>query len=131
MTEPDWYEVADGNVLMQGDILPNFPVAVVAELPIPIPDGYSPPVDIHFCDVVVMTQSCDLAHEKVADILLAQIYKWPEYVRANPTNTMLRSEAFRNSLVAGNSPNHSCCTNATKLPLCLGLSSIFVDCLLL
>lgn len=105
MAEPDWYEIAADDALLQGDLLPGFPVAVVTELPLPIPEDYQPLVDVHLCDVVVMTQSCDLAHAKVEDILLARMHKWPDYIRANPGNTNLRSEDFRKSLVAGNVPN--------------------------
>lgn len=65
-----WYDVVEGAELEQGDLLLSCQVIVPAPelfLPFP-PDGI--PVRVDTFDVVVMTQSCDLANDKVEDVIL-------------------------------------------------------------
>jgi hypothetical protein len=62
-----WYDVVEGYVLEQGDILLACRVPV---LPPAIPDGNEIPAKLVVFDVVVMTQSCDLQQEKVQDVII-------------------------------------------------------------
>ncbi len=65
-----WYEVVQGEELEQGDLLMGCPIINPAsDLTFPLPDDYLP-VQIEEYDVVVMTQSCDLANEKVTDVIV-------------------------------------------------------------
>jgi hypothetical protein len=107
MPDADWYQVVQGDSVYQGDLLMNCPVGTVAELPQPIPKDFQPAVDVRVFDLIVMTQSCDLVNDKVEDVLLAQIIAWPEVVRLNATNQLIRSTSFRKSLVEGNVPGMS------------------------
>ncbi len=65
-----WYEVVNGSLLQQGDLLPDCPVVL------PSPDIGFPlrksdvPADLITFDVVVMSQSCDLANDKVHDVIV-------------------------------------------------------------
>jgi hypothetical protein len=68
--EYPWYEVVEGDHLEQGDLLRACPVLVpVSILPFPLAD-HSITADLRTFDVVVMTQSCDLANDKTEDIIL-------------------------------------------------------------
>jgi hypothetical protein len=108
MPDTDWYQIVQGSSVFQGDLLMNCPVGTVAELPLPIPDDYQPPVEVRFLDLVVMTQSCDLLNDKVEDVLLAQVIDWAEAVRADAgTNPSIKGKDFRKALIAGNVPGMS------------------------
>jgi hypothetical protein len=107
MNEPDWYEVRNGDVVRQGDILFGFPVAVVPELPWPIPPDHKPAVDLETYDLVVMTQSCDLENDKVEEVLFAQVLNWQKVVEPTPKDSIFRSTKFRTVLVEGNAPGLS------------------------
>ena len=61
---PSWYEIVEGPDLEQGDILPRFPLTIVdAELPASesVQTGPEPVVNILIVDVIVLSQSCDIA----------------------------------------------------------------------
>lgn len=65
-----WYEVVEGGALEQGDILFRCPVFVPVLPTFPLPEGEGPLIDIQYFDVLVMTQSCDLANGKIPDVIL-------------------------------------------------------------
>jgi hypothetical protein len=65
-----WYEIVEGEGLEQGDLLRQCPVILPAsDLSFPLPDE-TMPADVLTFDVVVMTQSCDLANDKISDVIL-------------------------------------------------------------
>jgi len=110
MSNHDWYELAEDESLLQGDILRDCPVvAVSGSLPWPL--GAAPDIEVEakIFDLVVMTQSCDLENEKVEDVLLAQLVAWADVVRAEAErgNETVRSRKFRTLLIAGNVPGLS------------------------
>ncbi len=113
MPEPDWYDVANEDVIHQGDILSSFPVPVVAELPWPIPDGHKPAVDLLYYDLVVMTQSCDLVNDKVDEVLFAQVIVWEKVLA---TGDHFKKKEFRSSLVNGNVPPLSLLAKREEAP---------------
>src|SRR2546430_16400287 len=107
---PDWYEVTQGSELLQGDLLRNCPIPRVRGLEQwPLRAGQPLEVDIDQEDVVIVSQSCDLANDKIQDVVLAQVLDWSvacrELVRQG--NTFARSRNFRRALVAGNIPSLS------------------------
>jgi len=61
---PSWYEIVEGPDLEQGDILPRFPLTIV-EAQLPTSEGAQvapePLVHVLIVDVVVLSQSCDIA----------------------------------------------------------------------
>ncbi len=68
MAESSSYEKVTGTNLIQGDVLEKFPVYV------PIIDGYSLKYDIKIYNTIVLTQSCDLAHDgKCESVILCGI----------------------------------------------------------
>jgi hypothetical protein len=110
MNDSDWYEITQGPLLRQGDILFGCPVfTATPNWTWPIPEGA--PLDIDFLDldVVVLTQSCDLENDKVEDALLAQVIAWPEAVATamRTGKTHIKSREFRKKLVEGDVPGLS------------------------
>lgn len=70
MSNQDWYDVTEGDSLLQGDILRNCPVfAVSASLSWPLEAAADIDIVAKVFDLVVMTQSCDRENDKVEDIL--------------------------------------------------------------
>lgn len=64
--DPDWYEVVQGGELMQGDLLRECPVARVRGFEQwPMPVGQPVEVEVYLEDLVVLSQSCDLANDKI------------------------------------------------------------------
>ena len=107
---PDWYEATQGGELLQGDLLRNCPIPRVRGLEHwPLREGQPLEVDIDQEDVVIVSQSCDLANDKIQDVVLVQVLDWSvacrELVRQG--NTFARSRNFRRALVAGNIPSLS------------------------
>ena len=74
---PDWYEVTRGSELLQGDLLHNCPIPRVRGLEHwPLRAGQPLEVDIDQEDVIILSQSCDLANDKIQDVVLAQVLDW-------------------------------------------------------
>lgn len=110
MSDSDWYEVAQGSSLFQGDILKQCPVFVVeGELTLPLREDADIGVRVKIIDLVVLTQSCDLENDKVEDILLAQLLTWTDVVSIEVArgNGTVKGKDFRKALVAGNVPGLS------------------------
>jgi hypothetical protein len=80
-----WYNlVQSGGELEQGDLLFGCPVVSPApEMVFPIPQGTIPAVS-DILDVVVMSQSCDLVNDKIADVLLCAHWDLDKAAGADP-----------------------------------------------
>lgn len=71
-----WYEVvASGAQLTQGDLIPDCPLVAWRAAPIKLEganetEALRGSIDVIRADVVVMTQACDLEHNKVRDVIL-------------------------------------------------------------
>ncbi|MBI4613869.1 MAG: hypothetical protein HY720_09690 [Planctomycetes bacterium] len=79
-----WYEVVEGESLEQGDIFIRCPV-VVPEEPFASSAGPEPMrADVSFYDVVILTQSCDLAEDRVSDVILCPNWDLAEAGRMDP-----------------------------------------------
>ena len=84
----DWYGVVDGPILEQGDLLPGCPILLPdADLS---PDEFTSALDagetpgwVEFADVVVMSQTCDLAHGKIASVMLCCYHGLDELAAIN------------------------------------------------
>lgn len=84
----DWYELVAGDQLMQGDIIENCPVfRPPTNLPWPLPtesDEFG--FDGGALDVIIKTQSCDLAPGQKSDmmlVILCPIWKLSEASQVN------------------------------------------------
>ncbi len=108
--DADWYEVVQGSELMQGDLLQACPVTRVRGFEQwPVPAGQPVEVEVYLEDLVILSQSCDLANDKIQDVILAQVLDWQvaceELVKQG--NLLARSKQFRRALIAGNIPSLS------------------------
>jgi hypothetical protein len=77
-----WYEPADSNDLFQGDFIQKCPLTVIKTLQKLEPNEaeaegveYKATSEIKKYDVIVMSQSCDIAHEKLKYVLVCPY--WP------------------------------------------------------
>jgi len=82
---PSWYEAVEGPDLEQGDILPRCPV-LVAEAEAPTPEMLATasrlPAKIDVFDIIVLSQSCDIAIQqdgsrKVDQVVLCPVWELP------------------------------------------------------
>jgi len=107
MSHDGWYEVVEGPDLLQGDLLDACPLPRFSvELPCPLGADPDLRLRVETFHLVVMSQSCDLVNDKVAEVLLARRMAWSEVVRAEGGhNPVLRSAKFRKALVDGNIPS--------------------------
>jgi hypothetical protein len=88
-----WYEVVNGADLEQGDLLFNCPVLVAAsDVPFPIPTD-DVPGTVLALDVIILTQSCDLAQNKISEVILCPHSDLADASRINPA--LSRTEAPR------------------------------------
>lgn len=101
-----WYEVVAGDALSQGDLLLGFPIYRITSRA--TEEGEQVDVVEEQHDVIVLTQSCDLANGKVNEILVAAVLSYEEIVaRDGEQNPRLKSKAFRKAAVEGNLPPYS------------------------
>jgi len=93
-----WYEIAVGRELHQGDILFECPTIV------PIFSGPRPAdldAEVRICDLVVITQTCDLVQSKVPSVLFCSLFRIRDAVEQVEA---LRSWEIRKGLPAGRIP---------------------------
>jgi hypothetical protein len=105
-----WYgraEVVDTNdsFLMQGDLVPKCPLIIPCE-------EYSDSrvdfqIDIDEYDVVILTQSCDLAQRNVTNVLVAPYYPLSDvFARSKDTSTEKRRATFFDKVKQGVMPGY-------------------------
>ena len=112
-------EVVRDSELMQGDLLNACPVTKVRGFEQwPVPAGHPVEVEVYLEDLVILSQSCDLANDKIQDVILAQVLDWQvacaELVKQG--NLFARSKQFRRALIAGNVPSLSLLHKRDGLP---------------
>jgi hypothetical protein len=99
-----WYEVVNGADLEQGDLLFNCPVLVAAsDVPFPIPTD-DVPGTVLALDVIILTQSCDLAQNKISEVILCPHSDLADASRINPA--LSRTEAPR-QIINGYRPRYT------------------------
>ena len=80
MEEYPWYAIVDGKeTLLQGDFINSCPVVIP---PMAIKPG-KVPADVIEYDVVVMSQSCDLAQRKIDLVLVCPLWSLKEFEEEN------------------------------------------------
>lgn len=90
-----WYEIVSGRTLEQGDLLPN----IRTERVVVDPDaqgGYR--IKVGLGSYIVISQTCDLEHDKVQEVLLAN---FQDYQNLAHENEAARRTAFRDALIQG------------------------------
>lgn len=105
MAEGDWFVAVAGGDLMQGDVLTDFPAPVVRS--VEFEDGRPRlEAEIEIVDVAIMTQSCDLEHDKTERVLLCRVAAWEDLVREELSrgNQLVVSSQFIDKLIAGALP---------------------------
>lgn len=99
---PDWYEVVAGSTLTQGDRLPGLPVFRVVASP---EHAENLDVDELELDAIIISQSCDLEHDKVQDVLVAHVLSYQELVDSERArNQSVASTKFREAAISGSLP---------------------------
>jgi hypothetical protein len=102
-----WYEVVEGEKLEQGDLLRACPVVVPA-----LPNGLIEPdvmisAEVLTYDVLVMTQSCDLANNKTTEVILCPHWDLkaagqidPLLAFKNSQRAILKGQHYRYTMLA-------------------------------
>lgn len=100
MRDYPWYDIVDADeALMQGDLISSCPVIVPSSS---IGVGRISAEVIEY-DVIVMSQSCDLAHRKLDNVLVSPI--WP-ISEMGSENDLFLSRKGKESLRQGNLPGY-------------------------
>ena len=85
----DWYELVKGDDLMQGDLIDDCPVFRPPEnIDWPIKEGEAVDMPWESQNVIVMSQSCDIAKNQKSDMRLAtlcQVWKFSEVEKSYPS----------------------------------------------
>jgi hypothetical protein len=94
--EFDWYELCpeDNNSLEQGDLILECPIVIP---PGPIEEGDSIEIDVKEINSIVLTQSCDLANDKIEIVLVCQYYPllyWLDSLPAEQQGKKARKKAI-------------------------------------
>ncbi len=102
----DWYEVVSGGrELLQGDLLSECPTIQADDnMPYPLP-GDEIPAKRGDSDIVILTQSCDLANDKVTMVLCCPHFDVDTARRAEPSlasnlKDIKKERFFRYALLA-------------------------------
>ena len=89
----------NGSELAQGDLLPECAVAMVGADFAPTLGELTIVAEVR--DLIVITQSCDLANSKARFAALCPIHRLDDFERANPDFTKSRWELVRKGRVEG------------------------------
>ncbi len=108
MDDTCWYEIVTGDTLFQGNFLLACPSRLERDWPWPLPpDALA--MQWVTTDLVVLTQSCNLQHSRIAEVFLAQVASWSTVVKEESArgNSTVLSREFRKKLIEGNIPGLS------------------------
>jgi hypothetical protein len=104
----DWYELVEGDELMQGDIIEGCPIfRPPKDLPWPLPEGdVNADFDAGNVDVVILSQSCDIVKDQKGDVwqvILCPVWSLSKAADANP---YLKGTGGKNACLRGNMPGY-------------------------
>jgi hypothetical protein len=101
-TDFRWYEIVDGgDPILQGDFISNCPVVV------PVPDlkkDSEVRTEVQEFDVVIMSQSCDLAQGKIDLVQVCPVWSLTEFCERG--DNFFKSRQGKNELRKGNTPGY-------------------------
>ena len=77
-----WYnELNSSNEIEQGDMIPNCPIVIP---PSKIREGDEPEIEIQLIDSIILSQSCDLANNKIQIVLVCPYFSLKTFVENLP-----------------------------------------------
>lgn len=101
MSAYPWYEISSGEVLSQGDFFYSCPV-VIPSTDAPMDNGQYVIASVVEYDVVVMSQSCDLAYKKVDLVLVCPFWNFTVFRTSQPYyNCIKGKEALKQGYAPG------------------------------
>ena len=100
MQEYPWYELIEDKQLVQGDILLSCPLI---SPPSTISPGKNVTADVCEYNVIVMSQSCDLAQGKIQLVLVCPIWEMTDFVKINES---YKNDKMKETLRRGNLPGY-------------------------
>jgi len=120
-----WYETVNGDEIRQGDILNSFPVFlpdITAEIIPTILAGEEPeaPVRTQLINAVIVTQSCDLANEKVDSVIVCPIWKI-EDIKQKITGNEKEKKKRLEDIRQGKEPSFHMLDSSTEPPADLSI----------
>lgn len=111
-----WYEIVEGEMLEQGDILPAFPLLLPAsDLAYPF-EAEEVRLTQRFYDVIVLSQSCDLANDKISEVILCPHWDLEQISQLDPS---LAGKGGREAIIKGNRPRYTmlAASDITAMPM--------------
>lgn len=118
-----WYETVRDDSIEQGDILRGFEVLIPRNPP--GSDTNEIPIDLEAYDVIVMTQTCDIAHGKVRSLLLCPWWDlWRFIDQANASGQTQWGSDQREALRRGNLPGYHLLNEASQDGIEIGLGIV-------
>jgi hypothetical protein len=121
-----WYRSVDGDSLEQGDLMSGLEVLVSQGRRLDQPDMLE--AELQTLDLVVMTQTCDIEHNKVESLLLCprwDLWTFVEESRARGENWGTKT---RDALRKGNLPGYHLMDEAAQDGIQLGLGVVDFHC---
>ena len=124
MPEESWYEIVSDGTIQQGDLVLSCPTPTIAEVSFPVdPTSDVPfPLDVYEdANLIVLSQSCDIEHDNVNEVLLAEVLDW-KTVKAQGGGHLKKSD-YRKQLAGSNVPGY-CLLERSELSVSLEWSLV-------
>jgi hypothetical protein len=105
-----WYETnAESTGLSQGDFVPNCPIIIP---PDSIVEGEEVNIEVQNIDVIVLSQSCDLANSKIEIVLVCPYFGLKEFIEQVAGNESPKGKRKTiDNLKKGNFPGYHLLNN--------------------
>jgi hypothetical protein len=101
----DWWTATAGAGHQQGDLLRDVPIVHVESVEV-AENTASIQSRVEVIDGIIVTQTCDLENDRIANILLARVTTWADFAAAQfaAGNTAVKGSSFRRNLIRGDIP---------------------------
>ncbi|PWE00365.1 hypothetical protein [Marinilabilia rubra] len=89
-----WYsEINNSDEIEQGDMIPDCPIVIP---PSKINVGDEPEIEIKLIDSIILSQSCDLANNKIQIVLVCPYFSLKTFIESLPENEQSKKAIKRN-----------------------------------
>jgi len=89
-----WYnEINHSDEIEQGDMIPDCPIVIP---PSKINEGDEPEIEIKLIDSIVLSQSCDLANNKIQIVLVCPYFSMKTFIENLPENEQSKKAVRKN-----------------------------------
>jgi hypothetical protein len=89
-----WYnEIKNSDEIEQGDMIPDCPIVIP---PSKIKVGDEPDIEIKLIDSIILSQSCDLANNKIQIVLVCPYFTLKTFIECLPPNEKSKKSIKRN-----------------------------------